>query len=315
MRKKLVILMTMVLLTAPIFGNIAYAENTLSSDRKIAPIVSTDWIESNNHSNRLVIIDVRSAEDYAKGHIENSINVTAGAESAWSVTRDGLIMEMPDEASLFQVISKCGIKKDSLVVVVTAVAEAPNPPYPLADATRTADTLIYAGIKNVAILDGGYTKWVADGKKTTTAVPKVSTTSYNGTLNKNMIVTADYVQKSLGKSVIIDARDADVYFGVKIEPFAQKAGHIPTAKSLPTPWIWNDDGTYKQTSVLEEMASGVINADKDDEIIVYCGVGGYASSWWFVLTQVLGYENVKIYDGAAQGWVMNNFMIPYRWTL
>ncbi|MDA3835036.1 MAG: rhodanese-like domain-containing protein, partial [Spirochaetales bacterium] len=217
MRKKPIILMAVVLLVSSIFSSIACAANTLSSDRKIAPIISTDWLESNGSLDDLVIIDIRNADDYAKGHIANSINITADAESAWSVTRNGLIMEMPDEAALFNVIGNCGIKNDSLVVIVTAVAEAPNPPYPLANATRTADTLIYAGVKNVTILDGGYTKWVADGKQTTAEVPKVKKTTYKGTIDKDMIVTVDYVQKSIGKSVIIDARDADVYSGVTIE--------------------------------------------------------------------------------------------------
>lgn len=143
MRKKLIILMAVALLASPILSSFVYAANTLSSDRKIAPIVSTDWLGSNSSLDDLVIIDIRSADDYAKGHIANSMNVTADAESAWSVTRNGLIMEMPDEAALFNVIGNCGIKNDSLVVIVTAVAEAPNPPYPLANATRTAEIPSY----------------------------------------------------------------------------------------------------------------------------------------------------------------------------
>jgi thiosulfate/3-mercaptopyruvate sulfurtransferase len=65
------------------------------------------------------------------------------------------------------------------------------------------------------------------------------------------------------------------------------------------------------------MASGVIGRHGrhwHKEIIVYCGVGGYASAWWFVLTQVLGYEEVRIFDGSAQEWVMKNSdMVPYEW--
>jgi thiosulfate/3-mercaptopyruvate sulfurtransferase len=101
-----------------------------------------------------------------------------------------------------------------------------------------------------------------------------------------------------------------------IEPFSNKAGHIPNAKSLPTPSIWNQnpDGTYtyKDAKTLSKMTLGVIGESVDSrtqEIIVYCGVGGYASSCWFVMTQVLGYQNVKIYDGSAQEWAKNYHMV------
>jgi thiosulfate/3-mercaptopyruvate sulfurtransferase len=128
-----------------------------------------------------------------------------------------------------------------------------------------------------------------------------------------MFVPAAYVQKRGGEAVIIDARDAVVYDGGVTEPFADKPGHIPGARSLPAPWIWNEnpDGTYtyKDSKTLLTMASGVIGDPGSQEIIVYCGVGGYASSWWFVFTQALGYQNVKIYDGAAQEWVKHYDMV------
>jgi thiosulfate/3-mercaptopyruvate sulfurtransferase len=195
------------------------------------------------------------------------------------------------------------------------IVTAPNPKEPpffgLANANRVADTLIYAGVKDVAILDGGYPKWVAEGRAATKEVPALNPVKYQGKVNKAMFVPIDYVKKHVEKAIIIDARDSDVYFGATIEPFANKAGHIPSARSLPAPWIWDlnaDNGTYmyKDSETLRAVAYGVIgqSADpKSQEIIVYCGVGGYASSWWFVLTQVLGCQNVKIYDGAAQEWV------------
>ena len=163
----------------------------------------------------------------------------------------------------------------------------------------------------------GDTKWLAEDRPATAEVPVVTPVTYRGRVDQAMFISIEYVQKHIGKAVIIDARDADVYFGVTIEPFAPKEGHIPSARSLPTPWMWklNPDGTYrcKDTETLGAMASGVVGRYKGIEAIVYCGVGGYASSRWFVLTQVLGYENVKIYDGSAQEWVRYYDMVPYQW--
>jgi len=288
--------------------------SAFASGRTIEPIVSTEWLAANQGMENLVILDVRGANDYASGHIPKSINVPFVVPvSAWIVVRNELLLELPEPAALFNTIGSCGISSGSIVVVVSATASPPNPPYPLADATRVADTLIYAGVENVAILDGGFPKWAKEGKPTTTEVPKVNAGTYQGKTNDAMFVPMDDVRKQKGKAVIVDARDADVYIGIAMEPFANKAGHIPGARCLPAPWMWNPDGTYKDRKALGALASGVITEDKAKEIIVYCGVGGYASSWWFVLSQVLGYQNARIYDGAAQEWVRQNEMVPYRW--
>jgi len=308
------ILLVIFVLPFPVFG------------RELSPIVFTDWLSA--HGAEVVILDIRSPADYAAGHIPGSINepfVTAfdpacrGPSSNWIIgSKDCLWLQLPETGDLFKTIGNLGIKKDSLVVIVTAPNPNEPPYFGLANATRVADTLIYAGIKNVAILDGGYPKWVAEGKPVSKDPAIATPAKYQAKVNKEMFISMEYVRKHAGKAVIIDARDAEVYFGVTIEPFAPRAGHIPTATSLPTPWMWksNPDGTYayRDKSTLGAMASGVIGKHRDKEIIVYCGVGGYASSWWFVLTQVLGYDNVRIFDGSAQEWVMKKYdMVPYQW--
>jgi thiosulfate/3-mercaptopyruvate sulfurtransferase len=313
-KKVLFFLLMFVLFALILFSGFALAKSTPPSSRALDPIVSTDWLAANQGMKNLVVLDVRSAKDYGAGHIPNAVNVPfAVPVSAWIVMRNDLLLELPEETALFSTMGSCGIKPDSRVVIVSTTANPPNPPYPLADATRVADTLIYAGVKNVAILDGGYPKWAKEGKPTTTEVPNVNAATYKGKTNKAMFVSKEYVQKHRGKAVIVDARDTDVYIGIVMEPFANKPGHIPSAKSLPAPWIWNPDGTYRDAKMLGVAASGIISKNKSKEIIVYCGVGGYASSWWFVLSQVLGYKNVKFYDGSAQEWVKYYDMVAYKW--
>jgi thiosulfate/3-mercaptopyruvate sulfurtransferase len=296
-----------------------------ASGRMMDPIVSIDWLQANSQLKNLVIIDIRSPAAYASGHIPGSINepfATAfdpcpGPSSNWiKGTKDCLWLELPVTEDLMSTIGKLGVTPDSRVVIVTAPNPKEPPFFGLANATRVADTLIYARVANVAILDGGYPKWVSEGRATTKQVPAVKSVTYEEQVNKAMFVSADYVQRQSTNAVIIDARDANIYSGLAIGPFTDKAGHIRNAKSLPAPWIWfkNPDGTYtyKDPKTLGKMASGVIGESADprsQEIIVYCGVGGYASSWWFVLTRVLGYNNVKIYDGSAQEWAKKNDMV------
>jgi thiosulfate/3-mercaptopyruvate sulfurtransferase len=287
------------------------------SVRSVQPIVSTAWLAANLDRPGLVIADVRMPG--ATAYIPGSISEPGFPVGGWSVglpedPPGTLWMEVPATDDLFALLGAKGITSESTVVVVGAPADAPNPPkYGWADVTRVAATLIYAGVKNVAVLDGGFPKWYAEGRETV-AEPAVPTpVTYSGQVLSNMFVSTEYVQEHICRSIIIDARDLDVYLGKVTEPWAPP-GHIPSARPLPTPWIWaTDAGIYRATPVLRLMAAAVIGPAKDKEIIVYCGVGGYGSSWWFVLAQVLGYQNVKFYDGSAQGWALagNTFV---DWT-
>lgn len=278
------------------------AEGQSVGNAEVGRIVSCDWLESCGDHCDVVVVDIRAASDYAAGHIENSIGIPLEVpQSAWITMRDELLFELPAESDLFGVLGKFGIKKDSQVVVVTSVAV---PPYPLANATRVAETLIYAGVKNVSVLDGGYSKWVEEGRAVTTVVPEVVPSTYDGAIAGGAFVGIDYVRSRIGRALIIDARDAQVYAGDVVEPWAGKSGHIPSAVSLPAVSIWNEDGTYRSRAELLKLVDGVRGeADRDREIILYCGVGGYASAWLYVLTEVLGHDNVKIFDGSAQEWV------------
>jgi thiosulfate/3-mercaptopyruvate sulfurtransferase len=291
-------------------------------DQPVPPIVSTDWLADHADHPNMVLVDIRSAAEYEAGHIANSVSspfTDPFSPSIWAkpgLPTDPLWMELPAEADLFNGLGLLGITKRSTVVVVGGGPDVANPPialYPLANITRVADVLKYAGVEQVAILDGGYAKWAAEGKPVSIEVPVVTPVTYRGHVDSRMFVSIDYVHRQIEKRhsnmVLLDARDTVVYTGEIMEPFALKPGHIPTARSLPTPLIWNADGTYKSAGELQALASDVIGRDKHKHIVVYCGVGGYASSWWYVLAEVLGYRNVSIYDGSAQEWVLYYDMV------
>ena len=282
--------------------------------RSIDPIVSAEWLEAQLPGGGLTVIDIRWEEEYQAGHIPGAISVPFAVVSAWADSDDDLILELPPQADLLKLIGDCGLTAESKVVIVGRVEPPPAPPYPLADAVRVAVTLIYAGVENVAVLAGGHPKWAEEGRVTTTDVPQPAPVAYSSTVNPDMFVSTEYVKDHIGTSVIVDGRDPDQYFGVSIDPFVDMRGHIPTARSLPTVWVWEADGTYRPVELIRGMAAGVIGEDKGQEVITYCGVGGYASTWWFLLTQLLGYMNVKIYDGSMEAWVEDNPIVAYTWT-
>jgi thiosulfate/3-mercaptopyruvate sulfurtransferase len=162
-----------------IFASLLLRDSAFASDwrRTIPAIVSTDWLEKNLGSPTPVIVDIRNPAAYRSGHIPGSINeafVTgfdpcAGPISHWIIgtkwreTEACLRLEVPDISNLNLTIQNLGIERDSRVVIVSDPDPAnPAPHYGLSDATRAAFTLIYAGISDVAILDGGYARGQAD---------------------------------------------------------------------------------------------------------------------------------------------------------
>lgn len=324
MRKKLIVGLGSITLVLVLVAVLVVGAGALANSEEFSPIVSTGWVEANSGTLDLVILDVRNPDEYAAGHIPGAIN---SPEWMWYVSYPFVDpppwLELPTVEALFDTIEAAGITDESLVVIVSRTVDSGAGPavYAVAGATRVAVTLIYAGVENVAILDGGYDKWVAEGRDTTSDVPAITPSTYDGDVDEAMFVSMDYVEKRIGRilrPVIVDARDADVYFGVTTEPWAQYPGHIPTATSLPVPWLWNVGATYityKDAAVLADMAAGVVGKYFGFRgIIVYCGVGGYASTAYFVLSEVLGYENVKIYDGSDQEWTWaDKPVVLYEW--
>lgn len=283
--------------------------------RTIDPIVSTEWLQSQLGSDDLVIIDVRPEEQYATGHIPGAISVPFGLISAWADSGE-LTLELPPVADLFKTIGDCGMTSDSRVVIVGPFPERGVPPYALADAVRVAATLIYAGVKNVAVLAGTHVKWASEGRPMTTEVPSVTPIPYSNVVDDSGAwVSTEYVKERIGKATLVDARNPEDYFGASRDPFIDMAGHIRTARCLPITWTWEPDGTYRPVDFIEQMATGVIGKDKGQEVICYCSAGGYSSAWWYLLTQVLGYTNAKLYDGSLEAWVEEgNPIVAFTWT-
>jgi thiosulfate/3-mercaptopyruvate sulfurtransferase len=136
-------------------------------------------------------------------------------------------------------------------------------------------------------------------------------------VNKSLFAAKDYVIGRIGKANIIDTRMPDYFFGVsRLEkPPVERAGHLKGAVSLPSAWIFTKDGTFKAKEELAAMAAGVVGADTARESITYCDTGRLCSGWWFVLREMLGYKDVKAYDGSTQEYARdkNAPMVKYRW--
>lgn len=300
-------------------GLAAAAPSTDLAERTLTPLVclvfpqlvSPWWLNKCAAPLGLVLIDLRTAAEYAASHIPGSFSLPFEPVSAWSDMGPGdLLIELPPSASVRATLGSIGVTSTNKIVLVNGVGV---PSFPQAASPRVAVTLKYAGLSldgRVTVLDGGFPAWLAEALPTTTAAPAApAPATVTGTEDRSWLVDIDYVKANINKKdqhiYIIDGRDASVYNGSVIEDWALKPGHIPSAVSLPARNVWNPDGSWKSSLELLAQVRGAVGygvSRSYGQIIVSCGVGGYAATWYWVFTQVLGFENVVMYDGSAQEW-------------
>jgi thiosulfate/3-mercaptopyruvate sulfurtransferase len=264
--------------------------------RDVAPLVSTDWLEKNLASPKVVILDVRKVEEYKAGHIPNAVNVFYGS---WAIKKGDLLNELPANDDLFDAIGSAGIDANSIVVIVGKTEAMPD----RFDMTRVAWTLKYAGVNNVAILNGGQNQWVKDKKPLSTDAVKAKSKAYKGKINRGLFVNKDYVMSRLGKAIILDTRGPAFYQGKEKLAFVPKVGRIKGAVNLPVGQLYTPEGLYKDQAALLALAAAAVGSDKTKEIIAYCDTGKTCTAWTFVLTDLFGYQDVKIYDGSSMEWL------------
>jgi thiosulfate/3-mercaptopyruvate sulfurtransferase len=264
--------------------------------RDVSPIVSADWLEKNLTAPKVVVLDVRKVEEFKAGHIPGSVNVFYGS---WAIKKGDLLNELPANDDLLETIGAAGIDLNSTVVIVGKTEAMPD----RFDMTRVAWTLKYAGIENIAILDGGFNQWVKAKKPVSTDAVKTKAKAFKGKINKGLVVDKNYVMNRIGKAIILDTRGPAFYQGKEKLPFVAKVGRIKGAVNLPVAQLFTPEGLYKDQAALLALATAAVGTDKMKEIIAYCDTGKVCTSWAFVLTDLFGYKDVKIYDGSSMEWM------------
>jgi len=273
----------------------------------LSPILSTDDLAKNLKDPGLIIVDIRKVEDYKAGHIPGAIGVFY---NNWAPGKGGMQNEIPPDDDLIDLLSASGIQPDSSVVVYSTTATGAD----RVNVTRVAWTLKYAGVQKVSVLSGGTEKWaVREKRELSTEMVRPKAKPYKGKFNKSVLAKKDYIKSQIGKVIIVDTREPAFFSGQQKLPFVAKAGRIKGAVNLPTVQVFDKYPpgehmeqccwTYKDVAALKNMATGGVGNDLSKEIIVYCDSGRVASAWWFILSEVLGYQNVKNYDGSMEEWM------------
>jgi len=261
-------------------------------------LVDADWVQAHlNDSNvRLIEVDV-DTKAYEQAHIPGAVGFNWQKELQDQVVRSPL-----DKAHLEDLLSSAGVSNDTAVVLY-----GDNNNWFAAWALWI---LKYYGHKDVRLLDGGRVKWLADKREISTEVPSYARTNYKaGEPNNDIRAFRDQILSSLGKEgfTLVDVRSPAEFSGELLAPAnlpqegAQRGGHIPSAANIPWASVVREDGTFKSADELRAIYGGKgVTADKD--VVAYCRIGERSSHTWFVLNYLLGYNNVRNYDGSWTEW-------------
>jgi thiosulfate/3-mercaptopyruvate sulfurtransferase len=261
-------------------------------------LVDTEWVAQHLEDPNVRIIE--SDEDpllYPIGHIPGAVQVDWFSTLQHPLRRDFLTKGQFEE-----VCSKLGITNDTTVVFYGDKSNW--------FACYALWLFQYYGHENVRIMNGGRTKWEQEKRPLVKEVPEYARTSYSAKeADKSIRAFRDDVFKHLEeKKPLVDVRSPKEYSGELThmpnypQEGATRAGHIPTAVSIPWGQAVNEaDSTFKTPEELRALYEGK-NIKADGDVIAYCRIGERSSLTWFVLKYLLGYEKVKNYDGSWTEW-------------
>jgi len=261
-------------------------------------VVSTDWLAARLGEGGLVVAEVDENTDlYEEGHIPGAVKLHWKDDLQDRVRRD-----VVPQHEFERLLGARGIGNETTVVLY-------------GDKNNWFAAYAYWYLKvyghgDVRLLDGGRQKWIEEGRELTTVVPSPVPASYRARARDETIrVRRDEVLRALHDDgvALVDVRSPQEYSGELVAPpgyeqeGASRAGHIPGARSIPWATAVRDDGTFKSVDELTGIYAGQ-GVTPEREVHAYCRIGERSAHTWFVLRELLGYENVKNYDGSWTEW-------------
>lgn len=259
-------------------------------------LVSTDWVAQHKSDPKVVIAEVDvDTKAYDEGHVPGALGWNWQTQLCDTVQRDII-----PKNEMEKLMRDGGISNDTTVVLY-----GDNNNWFAAWAFWQMK--IY-GHKDVRIMDGGRKKWVAEGREMSKEKPAPKPASYKAsTPDQSLRAYLPQVQEAMKNGVaMVDVRSVDEFTGKILSPpglpeTCQRGGHIPGAKNIPWATACNEDGTFKSFDELQALY-GSKGLTPDKEVIAYCRIGERSSHTWFVLKYLLGFKNVKNYDGSWTEW-------------
>jgi thiosulfate/3-mercaptopyruvate sulfurtransferase len=270
-------------------------------------LVTTDWVAQHLDDAKVRIVE--SDEDvllYDTGHVPGAVKVDWHADLNDSIVRDYL-----DPQRFAELLGSKGISPDTTVIFY---GDKNN-----WWATYALWVFQLFGHDNVKVMDGGRKKWEDEGRPTTTDVPSYPRVNYPVPVRDDAKIRAfrdEVLEFVRSKGQLVDVRSPEEFSGAKLhmpdypQEGAMRGGHIPGAKSVPWSKAVNPDtGEFRGADELKKIYLGDANLSPDLETIAYCRIGERSSHTWFVLKYLLGFDNVRNYDGSWTEWG-NSVRVP-----
>ncbi|SHL68938.1 sulfurtransferase [Roseibium suaedae] len=269
----------------------------------VTPLVSTDWLAGHTGASDVVILDIRSKmsksgkEDYLKGHIPGA--VWSEYPGYWRTDRDGVTGMLPAVEKLEAVLSEVGLSEDKALVIVPGGFNSSD----FSAAARVYWTLKYLGHDAVAILDGGFAAWAEENRPLQTGDVTPIGDLFVAEPDEALLVSTNEVAELLGTgTLLLDGRPANQFAGAQKHSDATRFGHIPGAVNLDQDQFYDrKTNRLKSKSELARLLPASVQGS-NGKIVSYCNTGHWAAANWFILTQVLGRDNVTLYDASMVGW-------------
>lgn len=261
-------------------------------------LVSTQWVEENLNTPGVVIVE--SDEDvllYETRHIPGAVKIDWHTDLNHPVTRDYVNGE-----GFAKLCSAKGISRDDTVVIYGDMSNW--------WAAYALWVFTLFGHEDVRLMDGGRDAWIAEGREVTREVPAPTPTEYPVVERDDTAIRAfkSQVLDAIGNEPLIDVRSPDEFSGRRTtaphypEEGTLRAGHIPTAHSVPWGMAAQEDGRFKSRAELEKIYVEDLGLDRSGPVIAYCRIGERSAHTWFVLHYLLGFERVRNYDGSWTEW-------------
>jgi thiosulfate/3-mercaptopyruvate sulfurtransferase len=267
------------------------------------PLLSAAELAARSAEPTLRIVDIRArdaADDapnapaYSRGHIPGALSAPY---AQWRGPKDNP-GALPDAAKVTALIQSLGIDAGTPVVVVYEGSDATE----FGAAARVYWTLKAAGLSQLAILNGGMKAWRAAGQPVTTEVRSAAPSTYTVHWDTLLIATQAEVAQASGSQQLIDARPAAFFFGETKHTAARTPGTLIGAKNVAHDvWFVRDSATLQSSADIRATADKV-GIDTTQPTVSFCNTGHWAATNWFVLSEVLGQKDVKLYPESMVAW-------------
>lgn len=268
-------------------------------------LVTTNWLAEHLDDPNVRVVDIRGHvisaseppphyfnhhDDYVKSHIPGAVFVDWVHEITDPGDPRHAQIAKPERYA--EVMRRIGVGPETFVVAYDDASGM--------FAARLWWSLNYYGHDKVAVLDGGWPKWTAEGRPTTATVPEIAPASFEARPNPALYRSGDAVEAALGgDTVFMDVRTPDEFAGKAAR--AARKGHIPGAVNTPRTDLVAADGTLLPPDALREKLGAVGITAESPEVVVYCN-GGVSASYGLLALRAAGVTNAAVYDGSWKDW-------------